>query len=307
MKKLFLSLFLVATGLIPALNLSVKAQENNDQYNPNSVEPIAKYEHLFKVRVWRVIDLQERHNKGFFAKGGEITKLIMNAVESGELSDIYETDSLDRKMSKEDFIGKLQFRQAANYDEWTANSNWYDGDVVTYNGKNYVAIFESRGKNPETSPNEWQPTTMGKAVNFLPNQIKLLEIVEDIIFDKRRSRLYYDIQAVRPIVPSSENYERNINQPLGWFKYKDLVEVFRNHPDDAIWFNRNNTAENKNFEDAFKLRLFRASIFKVENPEDETIYDRYVTGSQRPYIESVWAREWEEMKLMEREHNLWEF
>jgi gliding motility associated protien GldN len=237
----------------------------------------------------------------------EKTRLIMDAVESGELSDIYETDSLNRKMSKEDFINKLQFRQAANYDQWTANANWYDGDVVTHNGKNYVAIFDSRGKNPETSPNDWQETSMGKAVNFLPDQIKLLEVVEDIIFDKRRSRLYYDIQAVRPIVPSSENYERNINQPLGWFKYKDLVEVFRNHPDEAIWFNRNNTAENKNFEDAFKLRLFRASIFKVENPEDETIFDKYVTGSQRPYIESVWAREWEEMKLMEREHNLWEF
>jgi hypothetical protein len=71
MKKLLLSIILVASGLIPASNMFVLAQENNDQYNPNSVEPIAKYEHLFKVRVWRVIDLQERHNKGFFAKGGE--------------------------------------------------------------------------------------------------------------------------------------------------------------------------------------------------------------------------------------------
>jgi hypothetical protein len=27
----------------------------------------------------------------------------------------------------------------------------------------------------------------------------------------------------------------------------------------------------------------------------------------RPYYEGVWAREWAEMMLMEKEHNLWEF
>jgi hypothetical protein len=126
---------------------------------------------------------------------------------------------------------------------------------------------------------------------------------EDVIFDKRRSRLYYDIQAIQL---SAFDINTGTFKDLGWFKYKDLEKVFRNHPDEAIWFNRYNTAENKNYADAFLLRLFHGTIEKVENPDNESIYDTYAANG-RPYKESVWAREWEEMKLMEREHNLWEY
>ncbi len=307
MKKIFAySLFLVSAVLvIPSLN----AQEISDQYNPNSVEPIAKYEHLYKVRVWRIIDLSEKQNKGFFARGGEIGKLIIEAVKSGEISEVYMSDSLTTLMPKEMVFDRLQARAAQVMDIWSPTENVYEGDYRTHNGKNYVAIVDSRGQDPElTEGDYWQLTTVGKAQDFAPNQIKILEVVEDIIFDKRRSRLYYDVQAIRPIVPGSENFERgNIDVQLGWYKYKDLVQVFRNHPDEAIWFNRNNTAENKNFEDAFKLRLFKGSIYKVENPEDDDLNAQYGTLNNRPYIEAIMAREWAEMKLMEREHNLWEF
>ena len=67
-----------------------------------------------------------------------------------------------------------------------------------------------------------------------------------------------------------------------------------------------NTAQNKNFADAILLRLFQGSIYKIQNPDDETIDDTY-RGNGRPYREGVWAREWTEMMLMEKEHNLWEF
>ena len=59
------------------------AQEVQDlevQYNPNSLNPIPVYEQHYKVRVWRNIDLREKQNKGFFAKNGEISKLIVDAV-----------------------------------------------------------------------------------------------------------------------------------------------------------------------------------------------------------------------------------
>jgi hypothetical protein len=31
------------------------------------------------------------------------------------------------------------------------------------------------------------------------------------------------------------------------------------------------------------------------------------TANGRPYKEAIWATEWEEMKMMEKEHNLWEY
>ena len=87
------------------------AQEVEGQINPNSLIPIPKYEQLFKVRVWRNIDLREKQNKGFFARGNEITKLVLDAVRSGEIADIYYKDSVDRKMPKDEFIGTLVSQQ----------------------------------------------------------------------------------------------------------------------------------------------------------------------------------------------------
>jgi hypothetical protein len=45
----------------------------------------------------------------------------------------------------------------------------------------------------------------------------------------------------------------------------------------------------------------------VENPDDKTIEEIYVTGNKRSYAESIFARWEEEMKMMEKEHNLWEY
>ncbi len=296
MKRILLVLALVG------VTSAVWSQETEGQINPNSLIPIAKYEQLFKVKVWRNIDLREKQNKGFFARGNEITKLILDAVRSGEIADVYYKDSLTRKMPKDEFLGALVSQQGQTFPAWDPNQDWYSGDRISYNGKNYEAIVDSRGVNPEGSA-DWQQTSAGKSVDFLPFEIYKMTMQEDVIFDKRRSRLYYDILAIQL---SAFDINTGTFKDLGWFRYKDLEKVFRNHPDEAIWFNRYNTAENKNYADAFLLRLFHGTIEKVENPDNESIYDTYAANG-RPYKESVWAREWEEMKLMEREHNLWEY
>lgn len=280
-------------------------EEMEEQYNPNSINPIPKYEHHYKRRVWRTIDLNEKQNKGFFSNNGEITRLIIDGVKSGEITDVYASDSLTTKVSKEDFLGRLRQTEGAKYDPWDPTRNWYTDEIATYNGKNYRVLVDNTGKNPETSPDEWAATSEGKAIDYLPRDMNILRLVEDIIFDKRRSRLYYDIQAIQIIVPGSKT-TTTVDEELGWFKYKDLEKVFRNHPKKAVWFNRLNTAQNKNFADAFLLRLFHGTIRKIENPDDETIFEVY-QGNGRTYREAVWATEWAELELMEKEHNLWEF
>jgi gliding motility associated protien GldN len=300
MKKLVFLLSIVSTI---GANVFAQNAELDGHVNPNSLLRIPKYEQLYKVRVWRNVDLREKQNKGFFARGNEITKLIMQSVASGELADIYERDSLTTKKAKDQFFADMVSQAGATLPAWTPTDQVYQGDQVTYNGKNYEALVDSKGKNPETSPNEWQVTNAGKAVYFLPGDIYQMQIMEDVIFDKRRSRLYYDIIAVQL---SAFDVNTNTYKPLGWFKYLDLEKLFRNHPDDAIWFNRYNTAENKNYADAFLLRLFHGTIDMVENPDGDRIADVY-SRNGRPYKEAVWATEWEEMKMMEREHNLWEY
>ncbi|MDX1629040.1 MAG: gliding motility protein GldN [Fulvivirga sp.] len=273
-----------------------------DQYNPNSIEPIARYEHLFKRRVWVNVDLKEKQNKGFFARGGEITKFIVEAVKSGKLTDIYVNDSLSTKMTKDHFLEKMVYEKGMEVEAWDPNFEYYAGDQVKYNGKVYTAIFDTNA-NPANTPEDWEETPgVGQDVLFLPQQISILQIMEDRIFDKRRSRLYYKVQSVKLIVPASETLD-GVQLPIAVFKYKDLYRLFKEHPGEAIWINRYNSAENKNFADAMTLRLFRGTLFKFENPDDEPIVDMY-PGNR---MEAVMASEWWEMQLMEKEHNLWEY
>jgi len=285
------------------------AQEVQDleiQYNPNSLNPIPVYEQLYKVRVWRNIDLREKQNKGFFAKNGEISRLIIDAVRSGELTDIYKDDSLSGKLSKEDFMGRLVAEQAQTFPAWDPAADFYSDDIVSYNGRNYRAVQDSRGVTPsEDAVDNWAVTSQGSGLPYAVSDMTTIHMMEDIIFDRRRSRLYYDIQGMEIIIPGAKT-NTSIDLSLGWFKYKDLEKLFRNNIPKAVWFNRQNTAQNKNFADAILLRLFQGSIYKLQNPDDETLDDTY-RGNGRPYYEGVWAREWTEMMLMEKEHNLWEF
>ena len=85
------------------ISFGALAQETDGQFNPNSLLRIPKYEQLYKARVWRSIDLREKQNKGFFAKGNEISGLILKAVKSGEIADVFLTDSLTAKMDKATF------------------------------------------------------------------------------------------------------------------------------------------------------------------------------------------------------------
>jgi gliding motility associated protien GldN len=313
MKVFFAGLFTVASTMAFA-QAEVESTEVNqafqeemeEQYNPNSINPIALYEQHYKVRLWRSVDLAEKQNKGFFAKNGEITKLLMDAVLSGELVNVYASDSLTTKLSKDDFIKGLEQQASNEYPTWNPTQDFYTEDIVTYNGKNYRALNDSRGSNPETATDNWGVTSEGKALNFLASDVSNLTLVEDVIFDRRRSRVYYDIQAIELVIPGSKNAQTGFNKSLGWLSYKDVEKLFRAHPKKAVWFNRQNTAQNKNFADAFLLRFFWGPIIKVQNPDNESLLDTYLANG-RPYREAVWAGEWEEIKMMEKEHNLWEF
>ncbi len=313
MKLVFAGLFTIASSAAFAqaevesteVNQSYQ-EEMEEQYNANSINPIPLYEQHYKVRIWRKVDLAEKQNKGFFAKNGEITKLLIDAISSGELVDIYTSDSLTTKMAKEDFLKNLEQQASSDYPLWEPGKDFYTEDIVTYNGKNYRALNDSKGANPETSTNDWAVTSEGKALNFFASDVSNIQIVEDVIFDRRRSRLYYDIQAIELVIPGAKNVQTGFDKSIGWLKFKDVEKLFRAHPKKAVWFNRQNTAQNKNFADAFLLRLFWGPIRKIQNPDDESILEMYQANG-RPYQEAVWAGEWEEVKLMEKEHNLWEF
>lgn len=273
-----------------------------EQYNPNSIDPIPRYEHLFKHRVWLIVDLHEKQNKGFFAFGGEISSFIMNAAKAGELT-IYKNDSLTTQMTPEEFNRGMVMIQGMDFPDWESGAVYYEGDQVDYQGTVYTAIFDEVSSIPPDAPEDWEATPgLGSDVTFTPRQVSLMEIMEDVVFDKRRSRLYHQIQSIKLIIPGTQTQDQ-VQKPIGVFAYKDLYKLFYEKPGEAIWVNRYNPAENKNFGDAFKLRLFRSYLFKFENPDNDAIVDMYPNNR----MEAIMASEWWEMELMEKEHNLWEY
>lgn len=135
---------------------------------------------------------------------------------------------------------------------------------------------------------------------FFAKDFNIMEIKEDWIFDRKRSRLYYDIQTVTVFLPSDKN-TAGLEVPLATFKYKDLDKLFRSDPKKFIWYNPQNQAQHKNLADAFDLRLFYGRITKVANPGDQALVDMY--GDREGLLKSYQT----EYELMETEHSLWEY
>jgi len=282
MKKIsYVALMLVLVGLAP----SAKAQEaetaeaTDTGYNPRSTKNIHDSDIMYKQEVWRRFDSREPMNTPYYAVGNEITKLIIDAVKAGTLKP-YWTDSLNREMPLEEFNKKLVMpgtEDPADAVPVEDNSGWGPAEGAT-------------ATPAATGSNTW-----------FPRDISVLIFKEDLIFDKKRSRMYNDIQAISLVVPG-EKVATALDVNVATFAYKDLVELFRSKPKEAVWFNRKNSREHKNYADAFELRLFHARLIRISNPNGSYIEDDYENRRN-----ALLASEAMEQELMEYEHNLWEF
>ena len=151
-------------------------------------------------------------------------------------------------------------------------------------------------------PFDQQLATVTEEIEFLPKQISLLEVKEDWIFDKKRSRPYFDIQTITMVLPAEENQALGLEIPIASFKYKDLDRLFRSEPKKYIWYNTQNTAQHKNLADAFDLRLPYGRITKYSNPMDKSFIDIY-KGEKQGLIKSLQY----EQELLELESGMWEY
>jgi len=283
--KLLLTFALIFSGTLGI----VVAQEVDPGINPHSVNPIHAENQMYKMTVWRRMDLREKQNLPYFSASNEITKIIIDAVKNGLLQP-YVDDSLNKKMSKETFFENLKLPDEEG-DDFGAT------DEAFGSGGGGGGGWDDSGWGGSTETAEAEPTSS----QFSHKELTLLNLKEDMIFDKIRSRLYYDIQSITIVIPASV-MATGIEKEVGTFRYKDLEKLFRSMPEQAIWYNRYNTAQHRNMADAFLLRLFNARIYKVANPLNERISDTYLD----PKAELIRAQQMEQ-ELIEYEDNLWEY
>ena len=156
-------------------------------------------------------------------------------------------------------------------------------------------------ETPPVDTFQTQQMMAGMEEEYFPNQLSILEIKEDWTFDKKRSRLYNDIQTITIVLPSDQTAS-GLELPVASFRYKDVERLFRSDPKKYIWYNTENTAQNKNLADAFDLRLFWGRITKFSNANDKAFLDIY--GGDKEALQKSLNYEQE---LMELEHGLWEY
>lgn len=279
---------LILNVLLLCFGASVFAQEDPyaNQYNEHSVRPIRKDDQMFRKSLWWRMDLRTKRNAPFFATNNEISRLLINAVREGRIKP-FTNDSLNNRLSIEDFNEKLRIPQAAldaeaDFKKWEdENLDWGPGT-----GGNGTA------KKEEDTP---------AASEYFPRQLYILELKEDLIFDNRRSRMFHDLQVITLMIPA-EQTPTGIEKVICSFSYRELVnQVFKHNP-DAIWFNPQNSSQHRNLSDAFELGMHGKFLVKYENPRDSYIVDIYGDNKK-----SLQMSEQAVYRLMEYEATLWSY
>lgn len=312
-----------------------RAEQGDNGLNPNSARPIDEADIMYKVTNWRRLDLREKINQPFFSKNNEITKFLIDGYRAGLLK-AYKNDSLTTELAMGDFNTNLRYEntegglsdeeKAAGFGKGSEDDGWGgaqktdpktqlkkpaasaatedDGWGGTSTAKQSAASGKKPGA-PAANDSSWgdEPTAAaaGGPIEYFATELPVIEIKEDYIFDRKRSRAYNDIQALTIIIPA-EKTARGFDVPVASFRYKDVAAYFRSNPKKFIWYNSLNQAQHKNMADAFDLRLFNARIVKQSNANDAFLTDIY-GGEKAGLLKSQQL----EHKIMEFEHNLWEY
>lgn len=280
--------FCYVLSLLSLLSVCAVAQESDSGYNPDSVYPVHESYKMYKRDIWRRVDLEEKQNLPFFARNGEISTIIIKAVKEGLLFP-YTNDSVNTRMSKETFLENLKLEE--------------DGGGLT---EEEIAM----GFGAEEEEDDFfgggfgggEEEEIPVSNEFETRDFSILELKEEMFFDRMRSRMYYDIQAVTLLLPADKN-PALFEKPLASFKYIDLVTLFRSMPKEAIWYNVQNASEHKNMADAFNLRLFSSMMTKYANPEDNRIVDIFDKSRK----DGLLASKKLEYDMVDFENELWEF
>jgi len=286
------------------------AQEKPIAPNQNSVRPIDEADVHYRARLWRRMDLNEKINQPFFSMNSEISKFLLEWVKAGVLTP-YTNDSLQVKLSPAAFVENLKM------EETTADGELSEAERAAGFGAEVAKDSKKTDAKTEGADDGWggdkATATPGAAAKddfeakpavstvayYFPKELSILEIKEDAVIDRKRSRLYFDIQALTLIIPASKT-KAGFDKPVASFRYKDVYKLFRSNA-NCIWYNSDNEMQHKNMADAFDLRLFQARIIKKGNAENKYLTDLF-SGDKEGLLMSQQL----EYKLLELEHEMWE-
>ena len=249
---------------------------------------------MFRRTIWRRMDMGEKQNKPFFSKNGEISRLLIEAVEEGLLTP-YRSDSCINFMPDIIFTSNISVEREDNpFVGGGFNSGGFDS-------------FDDSSSDDAAADTSDEPR-----LESIPEQLfSVLYMKEDLIFDRNRSRMYNYIRSLSIALPRDAGSLYNpagFEKKVAHFRYEDVVALFRGpYADRAKYYNRQNPGQHINMSDAFELRLFRAPIVKISNPDDLDIRQIYGEELAIDPLKAIIVQQQYEYDLMEYESELWEY
>lgn len=196
--------------------------------------------------MWYITDLREKQNQPLNARGFEITRLLIDAVQSGILLR-FTDDRLNERLSLEEFNNRPTISTSAPTEK----------ELLF--GQDNPCGAKTR-KLPRPLP---LPTTCRAKIYTCRNSKKTSFLTKPV-------RACIAISNLTMILPAKRT-TIGVDKPIATFSFKEIVEnVFRDNP-SAIGFNNQNLREHRNMAEAFELRLFRGHLYKYANGDDKTI------------------------------------
>ncbi len=252
---------------------------------------------MFRKTVWRRMDMTEKQNRPFFSLNGEVSRLLIDAVNEGLLTP-YRSDSCVNFMPDIIFASNISVEQAQN--------PFVGGG---FNTEDFGSFGDDTGGDNNGGAGSGSE---GSGSLPIPKDLfSVLYIREELIFDRNRSRVYNYIKSLSIALPRDAGSEWNpagFEKLVAHFKYDEAVDLFRGpYVDKALYYNNQNAGAHLNLSDAFELQLYNAPIVKVSNAQDLDIRQIYADDMARDPMSVIVIQQKYEYDLMEYESGLWEY
>jgi hypothetical protein len=289
--------------------MSLGALAQAETFSQNSAHPINDADIQYRAQIWRRMDLNEKINQPFFAENNQISKFLIDGVKSGNLT-AYVDDSLKTKLTVAQFVDRLKIKgklengglSAEEIAAGFGGSSMPAASAASSGGEDdgwgTKKKDASKAEKPVVDDFDKGPIVAGVDY-YIPKQLTIIEIKEDAIIDRKRSRLYFDIQALTLKIPASAS-DAGLEEVVASFRFKDVYKYFKDNP-NCIWFNSTNEMQHRNMADAFDLRFFSARIIKKGNAANKDIFDQFGDGK-----DALKKSQKLEQQLQDKEAEMWE-